>query len=213
MKNDSSMKRGLLITFEGIDGCGKTTQVQRFLSNLEQAGYDHILVREPGGTPIGEQIRQILLDKNHFEMQAETELLLYSASRFQLCQQIIAPALTAGKIVVCDRFYDSTTAYQGYGRGLDLEFIQRLNRMATRNLVPDMTLVFDISLEERTSRIHHKELDRLETENAGFQAKVRNGFRQIAEAEPERVFLLDGTKAVAELSKTVWQLFLNRKKR
>jgi len=213
MKNGSSMKRGLLITFEGIDGCGKTTQVQRFLSNLDQAGYDHILVREPGGTPIGEQIRQILLDKNHFEMQAETELLLYSASRFQLCQQIIAPALTTGKIVVCDRFYDSTTAYQGYGRGLDLEFIQRLNRMATRNLVPDMTLVFDISLAERTHRINHKELDRLETENAGFQAKVRNGFRQIAEAEPERVFLLDGTKAVAELSKTVWQLFLNRKKR
>lgn len=199
--------RGRLITFEGIDGCGKTTQIQELILRLENR-YDYWLVREPGGTPISEKIRAILLDPNHEEMYPITELLLYAASRHQLCQQVIIPALTAGKIVLCDRFYDSTTAYQGYGRGIALPFINELNRIATAGLTPDLTFIFDISLKERELRMVGRIYDRLEGGEADFQARVWAGFRQIAADEPDRIRLINGERSVTEIADEVWHHFL-----
>ncbi|MFH1213524.1 MAG: dTMP kinase [Candidatus Neomarinimicrobiota bacterium] len=201
------MPKGLLITFEGIDGSGKTTQIRRFIQRLEDESVPCILFREPGGTPIGEQIRDILLDKSNSGMCAITELLLYSASRYQLSRELIWPALQEGKVVICDRFYDSTTVYQGYGRGIDLGFINDLNRIATDNLIPNLTFVFDIPLAERARRFGQKDLDRLEQENQNFQDKVRKGFLQIAKAEPNRICMIDGTKTEEAVSKEVWQKF------
>jgi dTMP kinase len=198
---------GRLITFEGIDGCGKTTQIQELIRRLTNR-YDYLVVREPGGTAISEKIRAILLDRNHGEMYPITELLLYAASRHQLCQQIIIPALNAGKIVLCDRFYDSTTVYQGYGRGLALSFINELNRIATAGIVPDLTFVFDISLKEREQRMAGRVHDRLEMGDGDFQARVWAGFRQIALAEPDRIRLIDGERSVTEIADEVWQHFL-----
>ncbi len=200
------MKRGLLITFEGIDGCGKTTQIQELISRFKDQ-FEYLLVREPGGTPICEQIRQILLDNANNEMFPITELLLYSASRHQLCREAILPALKKGKIVLCDRFYDSTTAYQGYGRGLDLEFIHQLNHWATDGLVPDMTFIFDISLTEREKRMRGKPKDRLEADELAFQQRVCEGFRKIAAKEPQRVHLIDGMQPVEVIAGEVWQTF------
>jgi len=205
------MQKGLFITFEGIDGSGKTTQINRFIAALERHNIPYILVREPGGTPIGEKIRDILLDVSHREMCAETEILLYSASRFQLTEQLIRPALTAGKVVVCDRFYDSTTAYQGYGRGIDLDFVEHLNAFATGSLRPDLTFLLDVSLEERTDRIHQKTKDRLEEEHSDFQARVRGGFLEIAAKEPARWVVIDGSTDIESISRTVWQHFIEKR--
>lgn len=201
------MSRGFLITFEGIDGSGKTTQINHFIQKLDKNSIPNILFREPGGTPIGEKIREILLDKSNSEMCAITELLLYSASRAQLCRELIQPALEEGKIAICDRFYDSTTVYQGYGRGIDLNFIRALNRIATDNLVPDLTLLFDIPTEERTRRFGSRDLDRLEREHHNFQEKIRQGFLTLAGLEPQRICLIDGTKKEELVSKEVWQAF------
>lgn len=201
------MKKGLLITFEGIDGSGKTTQIRHFIQKLEKNAIEYLLFREPGGTAIGEQIRDILLDKSNSGMCIITELLLYSASRHQLSRELIHPALDAGKVVICDRFYDSTTVYQGYGRGIDLDFIHNLNRIATQNLVPDLTFVFDIPVDLRAQRIGRRALDRLEQEKHSFQEKIRQGFLKLADLEPARICLIDGTKTEEVISKDVWQCF------
>jgi len=200
--------RGLLVTFEGLDGSGKTTQIEYFTRHLINNGLPFVLLREPGGTVIGEKIRAILLDKTHSSMQAFSELLLYSASRHQLTLEKIKPALQAGQVVICDRFYDSTTAYQGYARGLDAAFIRQLNRAVTESLVPDLTIVLDISLEERQRRMADRALDRLENEIDSFHRKVRQGFLQIAEEEPRRVKILDGHRVPEILADEIWQLFL-----
>ena len=201
------MTKGLLITFEGIDGSGKTTQIKYFIKKCERENIPVALFREPGGTPIGEKIREILLSKSNSEMFAITELLLYSASRHQLCRELIRPALESGKIVVCDRFYDSTTAYQGYGRGIDLNFINMLNRIAADNLIPDLTFIFDIPVAERLQRLGTRDLDRLEREEHNFQEKIRQGFLKIATAEPNRVCLIDGTKTEELVADEVWHKF------
>lgn len=201
------MKKGLLITFEGIDGSGKTTQVGEFIRRLDFEGISHVLFREPGGTLIGEKIRDILLDKKNSGMGPITELLLYSASRYQLTCESILPALKSGKVVICDRFYDSTTAYQGYGRGIDLTFIKRLNSIATDGLVPDLTFILDVSLTERENRIGKKELDRLEQENDEFQRRVRDGFLEIAEESPERFVVIDGSRSPKIISDEIWSYF------
>ena len=204
------MQKGLFITFEGIDGSGKTTQINHFIERLGQRGIAYKFVREPGGTPIGEKIRAILLDVSHREMCGETEILLYSASRFQLTEQLIRPALASGKIVVCDRFYDSTTAYQGYGRGINLEFVRRLNAFATRSLQPDLTFLLDVSLEKRTDRIRQKTKDRLEKEHNDFQARVRKGFLEIAAKEKDRWIVIDGGADIESISQIVWQHFIEK---
>lgn len=198
------MNKGILITFEGIDGSGKTTQINELIHRLDQEKIDYRLFREPGGTRIGEKIRDILLDKDHSSMLPITELLLYSASRYQLTMRSIIPALKAGKVVVCDRFYDSTTAYQGYGRGIDLEFIKRLNAVATESLIPDKTFILDISLKERLQRLGEKNLDRLEMEAVAFHKRVREGFIAMAREEPERMVIIDGSRSSEEISKEIW---------
>jgi len=199
------MKNGIFITFEGIDGSGKTTQITMLIQHLEKAGIPYQLFREPGGTEIGEKIRDILLDKKHDNMLPMTELLLYSASRYQLTKSQIIPALDSGKVVICDRFYDSTTAYQGFGRGIDLDFILRLNAAATDSLVPDKTFILDISLEERQLRFGNKNLDRLEQEALEFHKRVRDGFLKMAMIEPERFIVLEGNQNPKELSKGIWE--------
>ncbi len=198
------MNKGILITFEGIDGSGKTTQINELIHRLDQRNIEYQLFREPGGTRIGEKIRDILLDNNHSNMLPITELLLYSASRYQLTMRSIVPALKTGKVVICDRFYDSTTAYQGYGREIDLEFIKRLNAVATESLIPDKTFILDISLEERLQRLDKKNLDRLEREALAFHKKVREGFIAMAREEPERMILIDGNRPSEEISNEIW---------
>jgi dTMP kinase len=204
------MEKGMLITFEGLDGCGKTTQINHFIEKLKKHSYHYLLLREPGGSSIGEKIRDILLDKTNIEMTDVAELLLYSASRNQLCREKIRPALAKQTIVICDRFYDSTTAYQGYARGIDLEFIQKLNMIATDNLIPDLTFLLDISLETRFSRLDKKNLDRLEQEHLDFHRKVRSGFLQMAEKEPGRFVKIDGTASISEINQILWKEFLNK---
>ena len=148
--------RGFFITFEGTDGAGKTTQIRHLSAELRQAGYDICLTREPGGTPISEQIRDMLLNPDHSEMAATTELLLYAASRAQHVSEVIKPALEAGKIVISSRFADAMVVYQGYGRGLDLERINRLNRIATDGVTPDVTVVLDLPVEIGLQRVRKR---------------------------------------------------------
>lgn len=185
--------RGLFITFEGTDGAGKTTQIQRLSAELGQAGYDICLTREPGGTPISEQIRDMLLNPDHSEMAATTELLLYAASRAQHVSEVIKPALEAGKIVISSRFADAMVVYQGYGRGLDLERINRLNRIATEGVTPDVTFVLDLPVEIGLQRVQKSRggLDRLEREKIDFHQRLRDGYRALAQQEPQRLKIVD----------------------
>lgn len=196
------------MTFEGLDGSGKTTQIQKFIDNLESADMDYELFREPGGTEIGEKIRNLLLDSKNYHMTIVTELLLYSASRNQLCIEKIQPALKNDKVVICDRFYDSTTAYQGFARGIDLDFIKSLNALAADNLVPDLTFLLDIDIDERQKRLNHKILDRLEQEHLDFHKKVRQGFLTLAQNNPERFIVIDGTQPQSVISVKIWNWFL-----
>ncbi len=203
------MKNGIFINFEGIDGSGKTTQIEMFITKLKKFNIPFILLREPGGTDIGEKIRDILLDKKNSKMFPITELLLYSASRFQLTSEKIFPELAKGKIVICDRFYDSTTAYQGYARGIDLDFIKKLNKIATDNLIPDLTFILDITIEERKRRFGNKVLDRLEQEAELFHKKVIDGFLNIAKNEA-RAKLIKGNELPDNISNKIWDLFLEK---
>ena len=185
--------RGLFITFEGTDGAGKTTQIQRLSADLRQAGHDICLTREPGGTPISEQIRDMLLNPDHGEMAATTELLLYAASRAQHVSEVIKPALEAGKIVISSRFSDAMVVYQGYGRGLDLERINRLNRIATDGITPNVTLVLDLPVEIGLQRAQKSRggLDRLEREKIEFHQRLRDGYRALAQQETQRLKIID----------------------
>ena len=185
--------RGLFITFEGTDGAGKTTQIGRLTADLRQAGYEVCLTREPGGTPISEQIREMLLNPDHSEMAATTELLLYAASRAQHVSEVIKPALEAGQIVISSRFADATVVYQGYGRGLDLETINRLNRIATDGVTPDVTIVLDLPVEVGLQRVQNSRggLDRLEREKIEFHRRLREGYQTIARQEPQRLKIID----------------------
>ncbi len=183
--------RGMLITFEGIDGSGKSSHAKRVLDYLIERGHPVQLVREPGETAVGEKIRSILLDRSE-KMTAMTELLLYEAARAELVRTIIQPAIASGEIVLADRFYDSTTAYQGYGRQLDMTLIHTLNTQASDGIVPSLTLIFDLPLSESLRR-RGKEPDRLESESLSFFERVANGYRQIALADPTRCKLIDST--------------------
>ena len=185
--------RGLFITFEGTDGAGKTTQIQRLKADLRQTGYDVCLTREPGGTPISEQIRDMLLNPDHSEMTATTELLLYAASRAQHVSEVIKPALEAGKVVISSRFADAMVVYQGYGRGLDLERINHLNRIATDGVTPDVTFVLDLPVEIGLQRVQNSRggLDRLEREKIEFHRRLREGYQILAKQEPQRLKIID----------------------
>ena len=202
-------QRGLFITFEGIDGCGKSTQLEIFRNYLSENGIDHQMIREPGGTAIGERIRDILLDKVNTGMTPETELLLFEASRSQIVREVIRPALVEGRIVICDMFADSTTAYQGYGRRLDIGKVEALNSYAADGLEPDITFLFDLNLKEANCRLsgRDKESDRLDSESSGFTARVRNGYLEIAGKAPERVRIIDASKSVKEISESIISIF------
>lgn len=192
--------RGLFITVEGIDGCGKSTQARLIAAALEAAGHDVLRLREPGGVKISEQIRAILLDPANAAMGDVCELLLYEAARAQLVHQVIRPALAAGKTVVCDRFYDSTTAYQAFADGLDRNMVSQANELAVDGCRPDLTLVFDLPVEDALRRRSGREAeDRLELKGLEFQERVAAGFRAVAADEPDRVKLIDAGGSIAEV--------------
>lgn len=192
--------RGLFITVEGIDGCGKSTQVRLIAAALEAAGHDVLRLREPGGVKISEQVRAILLDPANAEMGDVCELLLYEAARAQLVHQVIRPALAAGKTVVCDRFYDSTTAYQAFADGLDRNMVSQANELAVDGCRPDLTLVFDLPVEDALRRRSGREAeDRLELKGMEFQERVAAGFRAVAADEPDRAKLIDAGGSIAEV--------------
>lgn len=200
---DTAPAGGAFITLEGGEGSGKTTQAALLAERLRAGGADVVAVREPGGTPAGEAVRELLLDRAHDGMNATAELLLYEASRAQLVADVIAPALMRGAVVVCDRFSDSTTAYQGFGRGLPLSRIRALNDAATGGLVPDLTVVVDIDPACGLRRACGQCADRLEAEDARFHGRVREGFLTLAREEPQRVVVVDGAAPVEEVSASV----------
>lgn len=208
----------MFITFEGIEGSGKSTQVQRLVAALQYRGKDCIATREPGATGIGKKIRAILLDSANSDMLSTTELLLYAADRAQHIHEIIAPALQSGKIVISDRFFDATTVYQGYARGLDLDQIWQLHRMVLGALRPDLTLVLDLpvgqGLERAWQRIGTRTADtredRFEKEAMSFHEKVRGGYLTLAKQEPDRFRIIDASKDPDHIHKKLVQVVLNR---
>lgn len=191
------MVNGTLISFEGPEGAGKSSILEAILPLLEEKGIPYITTREPGGVDIAEKIRQVILDPDHTSMDAKTELLLYIASRRQHLVERVLPALAAGKVVLMDRFIDSSVAYQGYGRGLSVEAIEWLNQFATDGLKPDLTLYFDLDVEEGLARIarnHEREVNRLDLEGLELHQKVRQGYLALAEKEPERIVKIDASQ-------------------
>lgn len=194
----------MLITFEGLDFSGKSTQIQLLVDRLKRQSVDVLLIREPGGTAIGERIRSILLDASISGMSDLGELFLFSASRVQLVDELIQPALAGGTIVICDRFYDSTTAYQGWGRGIPIESVEAINRTATGGLVPDLTVYLDMPVGEIEERIHRRAgKDRMESNDRGFYERVREGYLDLAKRE-KRFYVVDGMKSVDELHEQIW---------
>lgn len=204
----------MLITFEGLDFSGKTTQIKLLVDKLKDSGYNVVVVREPGGTPISEKIRDILLDKKNLEMTQVAEIFLFSAARNQLVNQIIRPALESGKVVICDRYYDSTTAYQGYGRGVNLDDVKRINKIATIGVVPDITFFVDIPIDEIKHRIEaaKSSMDRMESSGDSFYERVRQGYFEIAKSELERFHIIDGLKNVEAIHNDIWEVVNDKMK-
>jgi dTMP kinase len=204
-----SRSRGLFITFEGPEGSGKTTQIQALHDYLRERGHPVLLTREPGGTSIGNQIREVLLSPGNREMLPAAEILLFSASRAQLVGQVIRPALAQGTIVLCDRFADSTLAYQGYGHGLNLELLRTITAFATGGLVPDLTIYLDLDVEEglRRKLAAHRaggtDWDRLDQQEVAFHQRVRQGYRQLAAAEPQRWLVVDAARSTDEIQRAI----------
>ena len=204
----NSLEKGLLITLEGIEGAGKSSHIQFIAEQLQQSGRDVLLTREPGGTTLGEGIRDLLLKKNEESMFEETELLLMFASRAQHVQQVILPAINAGKLVICDRFTDSSYAYQGGGRGLSLEKIQQLEEWvfseALSGFKPDLTLLLNLSVETGLSRVSDRsEADRFEAETVNFFQDVRDIFLKIAQDNPDRVSVIDAEQDLATVQSSI----------
>ena len=192
------MNKGYFISFEGSDGVGKSTQIKLLESYLKDLGHELLVLREPGGTQISEAIREILLDKNNAKMSESAELLLYEAARAQLCEELIKPALASGVTVIADRFYDSSLAYQGFGRGIDLNEVQSLNEFATGGLKPDITFLLHLP-NSLSRKLIDYEADRLELAGEEFMSRVQTGFLEIAKAEPERIKLIDASGSKEEV--------------
>ena len=207
------MPRLPFITFEGSEGSGKSTQADRLAARLHRCGVPCILTREPGGTSIGETIRELLQFAPHNStMMAETELLLFEASRSQLVREIIKPALERGMCVIADRFFDSTTVYQGAARELDREMIDRLNAFAVGDCVPDVTFVLDVDAATAESRMQHapRRADRMEQQPSEFYERVREGYRQLAAHEPKRIVLIDGSGDPDDIENEIWKTLCSR---
>jgi dTMP kinase len=198
---------GLFITFEGPDGAGKTTQLKLLAQRLTAMGYQVLCTREPGGTRISDKIREVLLDPENQEMDARTEALLYAAARAQHVTEVIQPALSAGKVVLCDRFVDSSLAYQGWGRGLDKETIGAISRFATDNHFPTITLLLDVCPTTGTKRVvtrNGDRLDRIEQEENSFRDRVYKGFRELATLHPSRIVCIDASGTIEEVREQIW---------
>ena len=199
------MRPGVFISFEGIDGAGKSTHIKPLADALRDQGRTVTLTREPGGTPLGSRIRQVVLLEAELEVSALSEFLLYSASRAQLVQDVIRPALSRGEVVMCDRYADSSAAYQGAGRGLDPRFIADVTWAATGGLQPHITVLLDLDPALGLLRAAQRgQPDRLERADLAFHNRVRQGFRDIATAEPERFIVLDGMRPADELEAEIW---------
>ena len=196
----------MFISFEGIDCSGKSTQIDFLARSLEESGHEVLIVREPGGTPISERIRELLLDLRHREMDRHTELLLFSASRSQLVTERILPSLRAGVVVIADRFHDSTTAYQGYGRGLDITAIEHVQHIATHRIHPDLSFFLDITVDESLKRraLRLVNADRMEEADTAFFERVRDGYLHIASTAPSRFRIIDGMRAPAPIAEEIW---------
>ncbi len=198
----------MFITFEGPEGSGKTTQIQRLTTWLQKQGYAVLATREPGGTPIGDAVRAILLDKKNTAMTSRAEVLLFSAARAQLVEEVIKPFLEKGGIVLSDRFADSTFAYQGYGRGLNRDDLRRITAFATHSVWPNMTIYLDLPVEiglRRKSNGATKEWNRMEEETLAYHRRVRDGYLALAAQEPKRWLLLDGTQGIDHIAAQIRQ--------
>ena len=203
----------MFITIEGPEGSGKTTAVDTAVKELEKMGYQIVRTREPGGTPIAEQIRNVILDKNNTAMDQRTEALLYAASRRQHLVEKVWPALREGKIVICDRYLDSSLAYQGGARGLGIENILNVNMFATEGTFPDLTLLFDLDPQVGLARIaanSNREVNRLDLEKLEFHTKVRNTFLELAKRYPERFVIIDASQSREEVAKKTLEVMLSR---
>jgi dTMP kinase len=196
----------MFLTFEGLDCSGKSTQASLLVEDLQASGATAVhLIREPGGTAISERLRAILLDRSTLGLSDLAELFLFSAARAQLVREVILPALGRGEIVVCDRFHDSTEAYQGYGRGLDLDAVRRINALATSGAEPDLTVLIDIPVAEVDRRRFSSGAgrDRMEDTGAAFFTRVRDGYLAMARAHPERILVMDGMREVGEIARDI----------
>jgi dTMP kinase len=206
------MRRLPFITFEGSEGSGKSTQVQRLAVRLERSGVPYLVTREPGGTPIGETIRELLQFASHnSNMTSETELLLFEASRSQLVREVIKPALERGMCVLADRFFDSTTVYQGAARKLDREMVERLNAFAVGDCIPDVTFALDVDAASTKLRMQKpRKPDRMERQPEEFYERVREAYRELAEREPDRIVLIDGSGGADEIENEIWKMLCSR---
>ena len=209
-----SKPAGKLISFEGSEGSGKSTQIARLAARLQQAGREVVSTREPGGTEIGEQIRNIIVHNSKGdEMCAETELLLFTAARAQVVREVIAPALIRGAVVLSDRFLDSSTVYQGIGRNLAADPVSQINRFAVGNVMPDLTIVVDVPTEVGLARVRQRASDlpdRMERENIDFYRKIREGYLVLAQGMPDRVVVVEGTLTQDALEKKIWAIVKER---
>ena len=207
--------RGIFITIEGPDGSGKTTALQQVVPRLQQEMNRKVVAtREPGGSPIAEKIRSLILDPSHTDMDSRTEALLYAASRRQHLIEKVLPVLESGDVIFCDRFVDSSIAYQGYARGIGEEGIREINQFATEGIEPDVTLYIDVPAEVGIQRIHanldEREYNRLDQEKLDFHEKVRAGYQHLAQANPERIVVVDGTMNREEVAEACYHIIKNR---
>lgn len=205
----ASNKSGIFISLEGPDGAGKTTQLKLLSKYLDSIGCQYLITRDPGGTPLGKQIRRILL---HAETAVDpvAELLLYQADRAQHVAELIAPSLKKGMVVLCDRYVDSSLAYQGYGRNIDLALIRQLNQISTGGLMPELTILFDLDSEAGLSRLHPSGHDRLECEAIDFHKRVRNGYLELAKAEPKRWQIIDASRAMSAVQEDLQRIVADK---
>jgi len=195
----------LFITFEGVEGCGKSTQSRRLYRRLQKLAIPALLIHEPGITALGNKITRLLKWAKDINISPLSELMLFNASRAQLVTDVIEPALAEGKMVVCDRYADSTTAYQGYGRGLYLAVVTEVNHIATKGLVPDLTILLDVPAEKGLRRKKDETPDRFHIEKLDFHRRVREGFLKLAKAEPERWLVIDGTQSEEKIAGIIWE--------
>lgn len=206
----------MFITFEGGEGAGKSTAIKRIVEKLTSEGYEIVLTREPGGTPIAEEIRNVILDKKNTAMDPRTEALLYAASRRQHLVEKVIPALKEGKLVLCDRFLDSSLAYQGGARGIGIDTVYNMNLFATEGMLPDLTILFDIKPEDGLARIaanSQREVNRLDVEKLTFHNKVRDSFHELAKKFPERFVIVDASKGPDEVFADAYKAIEDRLKK